>query len=307
MKTDWNKITEEAFSSDEVHTFSESYCRRRAELQRGVIMEKKRIKEKRSRFNAGIAATAAAFLLVPVGTVAALHLSHGSNVDKMPAALSESSEAVTENTEPATVVTVPADDENAVVTTEASVFEIVTETTEDVEIEKDDAETEINETKDTKYRLNFDNVPDTFISDGFKYHLNDGQYHAGGITPDGPMKYNDLNELDKIIDEAFNKDSYSSERVDEYMIGDENDPDNAKKVYLSYRVVEDEPIYDENNVDISEQFKKNGWFDRDAVVVFGDTGYAAHFYVHSDVSNEQMMEFINGVTLEEYDPESETE
>ena len=44
MKTDWNKIVEEAFESNETHVFSEKYCRRRSELQGGNTMEKNEYK-----------------------------------------------------------------------------------------------------------------------------------------------------------------------------------------------------------------------------------------------------------------------
>ncbi len=77
-KTEWEKITEEAFSSDEVHEFSESYCRRRAELQGGTFM-KKRERTNTRRFNMRAASIAAAFVLIPVGTVGAIHFASGGN------------------------------------------------------------------------------------------------------------------------------------------------------------------------------------------------------------------------------------
>ena len=78
MRTDWKKITEEAFSSDEIHVFSEDYCRRRSELQGGITMEKKRITQKTNRFNARIAATAAAFLVIPAATIGVTHFAQSS-------------------------------------------------------------------------------------------------------------------------------------------------------------------------------------------------------------------------------------
>ena len=59
MRPDWDKITEEAFNSEEVHDFSADYCRRRAELQGGTSMETRRITQKTRRFNTRLAATAA--------------------------------------------------------------------------------------------------------------------------------------------------------------------------------------------------------------------------------------------------------
>ncbi|NLT10682.1 MAG: hypothetical protein GXY08_14475 [Ruminococcus sp.] len=74
----WDKITEEAFSSSETHVFSDEYCRRRAELQRGVTM--KRTSSGNKRYRTGIAAAAAAFILIPGATIAGTHLlTHKSN------------------------------------------------------------------------------------------------------------------------------------------------------------------------------------------------------------------------------------
>ncbi|MBR4627570.1 MAG: hypothetical protein IKO47_07730 [Ruminococcus sp.] len=96
MKTDWKKITDEAFSSDEKHIFSDSYCRRRAEIQGGLNMDKKRERTRTRRFNIGIAATAAAFILIPVGTVGALHFAGGGSKAGSPAADVSSTEYYTE-------------------------------------------------------------------------------------------------------------------------------------------------------------------------------------------------------------------
>ncbi|MBQ1340739.1 MAG: hypothetical protein IIY35_08955 [Ruminococcus sp.] len=96
MKTDWNKIVEEAFESNETHVFSEKYCRRRSELQGGNTMEKRRITQKTRRFNAGIAATAAAILIIPAATVGVIHFSSsGKGGDKYGAAVDETTAVTT--------------------------------------------------------------------------------------------------------------------------------------------------------------------------------------------------------------------
>lgn len=101
MRPDWDKITEEAFNSEEVHDFSADYCRRRAELQGGTSMEKRRITQKTRRFNTRIAATAAALLIIPTATVGALHFapSGDKNDGKKLGAAVEEATALTEGDE----------------------------------------------------------------------------------------------------------------------------------------------------------------------------------------------------------------
>ena len=68
---EWDRIAEEAFSSGSTHIFSEDYCRRRAELLRGVTMKK--TNSVKRRFNSRIAAAAAAFIIIPGATIAGTH------------------------------------------------------------------------------------------------------------------------------------------------------------------------------------------------------------------------------------------
>lgn len=79
-KKQWDKIVDEAFSSTEIHGFSDSYERRRAEMQKGIIMDsnnRKRTKETpRRKLRMGAAAgMAAALALVPASVFTVSHLS----------------------------------------------------------------------------------------------------------------------------------------------------------------------------------------------------------------------------------------
>lgn len=99
MRPDWDKITEEAFNSEEIHDFSKDYCRRRAELQGGTTMEKRRITQKTHRFSSRIAATAAALIVIPTATVGVLHFAPSGDKkggSKQGAAI-EDTTAVSEN------------------------------------------------------------------------------------------------------------------------------------------------------------------------------------------------------------------
>ena len=113
MRPDWDKITDEAFNSEEVHDFSADYCRRRAELQGGTSMEKRRITQKTRRFNTRLAATAAALLVIPTATVGVLHFApSGDNNDGKQGAAVEETTAVATATETVTATEIAPSTEN---------------------------------------------------------------------------------------------------------------------------------------------------------------------------------------------------
>lgn len=71
---EWDKIAEEAFNSGETHIFSDNYCRRKAEMQGGITMKRNRGTSGKIKQRSGMAAAAAAFILVPGITIAGTHL-----------------------------------------------------------------------------------------------------------------------------------------------------------------------------------------------------------------------------------------
>lgn len=75
---EWDKIVNEAFSSDEIHIFSEKYNLRKEELlpryrQKEELMKRNRIKPHK-RFIAPIAAAAAAVIIIPATVYAYTHI-----------------------------------------------------------------------------------------------------------------------------------------------------------------------------------------------------------------------------------------
>lgn len=112
MRPDWDKITEEAFSSDEDHVFSVNYLRRRDELISSVDKaesgKRRRISVKHRR-SFGMAATAAALILIPAATIAALNLApKGGSVSSL---ADRHNANVTDVTVPGTEVPTSADTE----------------------------------------------------------------------------------------------------------------------------------------------------------------------------------------------------
>ena len=281
MKTDWEKITEDAFASDEEHIFSEGYCRRRAELQGGITMEKKREKTRNRRFNAGMAATAAAFILIPTVTIGAIRFASDGKKDnssKLGAAVADTSYA-----EEATSATTETE-----IATEATSTGIISQ--EPVVIQN------YGEKQDfvyIEYDINYDNVPAIFNSpDGFKFHLNDGQYHAGGITPGGIGRYSDFEGYKNLLFTGMDMDY---DNIEEYTINNEG---MEWKVYVGHR---SDSTLDYDNDGVVDEAWQNGSFDRDVVIRFGDTDYAGFLCVHSDITAENLKAFIEGMRLVKLD------
>ena len=267
MRTDWKKITEEAFSSDEIHVFSEDYCRRRSELQGGITMEKKRITQKTNRFNARIAATAAAFLVIPAATIGVTHFAQSSgdssNTKDHAAAVTEAA-IVPENT----------------TLTESTMSFVVTDiqkTTIVAEIVEEETTYPVNEINTDECTLNFEKVPEVFQRNQRDCKFN---YKGGaGISP--TWIHGEGRTLDEILDQEFNGKLFSSESTEDYVL----DKDGLEwHVYVSNRAAK-------SGMDKEER----GWFDRDVVIKFGDIDTMMHLFVFETVTDDDLRAFIEGL------------
>lgn len=282
MKTDWNKIVEEAFESNETHVFSEKYCRRRSELQGGNTMEKRRITQKTRRFNAGIAATAAAILIIPAATVGVMHfsLSGKGGGDKFGAAVDETTAVTT------------------TLAAEASTEALTEAQTDIMEHEK---RNDFDSTE--QYQVVYNNIPENLKRDpdGFKfgYYIN-GERQTGGITPT-LAHFNTAQKWEDYLDFKFNRDgNYRSARVEDYVLGE---GDNERHVYISYRKEgPHEPEFDGDwcvSEDDWARFSASGYFNRDVVIRFADSDYIVSLAVHNTVPDEELRYFIEGIELKD--------
>lgn len=78
--TEWKKIVDEAFSSDETHTFSENYNMKKQALQKGTVMKKNNI-----LMNLTVAAAAFAVVAFPTGIYLATRTSETTPAAELPA------------------------------------------------------------------------------------------------------------------------------------------------------------------------------------------------------------------------------
>lgn len=300
MKTDWNKIVEEAFESNETHVFSEKYCRRRSELQGGNTMEKRRITQKTRRFNAGIAATAAAILIIPAATVGVMHFSSSGKGggDKFGAAVEETT----------AVTTTLAAEASTEALTEAQTDIMEHEKIVAEQREEERKKYYIDEKRDDfdsteQYQVVYNNIPENLKRDpdGFKfgYYIN-GERQTGGITPT-LAHFNSAEKWEDLLDYTFNRQgNYRSARTEDYVLGE---GDNERHVYISYRQEgPHEPEY-EGDRSISEEdwarCVQGGYFNRDVVIRFSGTDHFVTLAVHNTIPENELRYFIEGVELKD--------
>lgn len=273
MKTDWEKITEDAFASDEEHIFSEGYCRRRAELQGGITMEKKREKTRNRRFNAGMAATAAAFILIPTVTIGAIRFTSGNkndNSSELGAAV-VSAETTTGTRTAAEVTTAAVETGTIAVDTEQEPLA--------VQFYGEKYGYTLIE-----YGINYDNIPAIFTrSEDDRFMLNSGNGSSDGILSETLLKYSDF--------EAY-KNAFINENPGmKYEKVDQLSTEVDGKEWQYY------VCYVDSSALPGESFE-NGWCNRNVLVKMGDSGYMNCLYVYSDVTDEALKAFIGGMRLE---------
>jgi len=108
-RKEWERIVDEAFSSNDEHSFSPRYTSRKNAMMRGITMKRRTVDNKRRNSSRAlvlsVAAVAAAFVLVPAGVFFAGHSggtsSPAANMDEL-AETTAPEEAATEVTEEAT-------------------------------------------------------------------------------------------------------------------------------------------------------------------------------------------------------------
>ena len=264
MRTDWDKITEEAFESDEMHIFSEDYCRRRAEIQGGITMEKKRENIKRRRFSASAAAAAAALVLIPAGTVGAIHFASSGSKN--------SGEKYGAQVETTTVTETLAAEETSAADIEASA--INEDTGEEVAVK-------------TRYMA----VPDP---------LPDGWVAIDGVFA---RKYSYIDQAEDEGSTIARENSENSSYVSYYMLSGEVYDDVYKELSGKSEVVgwpEPESPRLEKSVTEFKHDRDDG-YDRDILIKFKDSDDFVALAVYYDVKQEYLYDLVQSFKLVKVD------
>ena len=76
---EWNSIIDDAFSSDEIHTFSENYNMKKQSMRKGIAMKKNNL-----MLNLTVAAAALAVVAFPTGIYFSTHTAGTNNPHTFP-------------------------------------------------------------------------------------------------------------------------------------------------------------------------------------------------------------------------------
>lgn len=274
----WDKIINEAFSSDKDHDFSVMYELRRSEIQKGNTM-KKTSNYFHRRYMSMMAAAAAVVVAVPTGVFAFTHINSNSspstNVDsgEQPSTnniLNEEAAASAEAVEPTTEIMPDElsseEYEGVLQLTQSGNYEYILRY----------KPTEEETANDQKYTVNYSILPDGFyaIPDDPK---NSYQAPTGGIFDSACYRVGRNTTLNEVIGNIVSYDDVS---------------DNEKEAYIFYRNV---PL-------LGEEDPANN-FGRVAYVRFKGTNFVTVVYATDDISENDFQDIVKGMELVPTDEE----
>ena len=288
-KKEWDEIVDDAFSSSEIHEFSDRYERRKAELQKGNIMdnnERRREKESsRRKINpSALIAMAAAVALVPASVFAVSHL--GSNKAPMTEVELSSVEETTAG-EVTEAETEPVSEEAAEETEASEYFYAKIEKTAEYQnyiyVNYPANGDRINETLTTEFGW----LPEGVTLGGENTNVA-GKYHngyGGGMTP-GRMIVPERGIQERLDNSADFEQYETDDRV----------------IMINYRVgYEENAPHDE---DFVQDKPAHINFGREVWVAFKGTKYVQMFYITDDFSKDDARKIAENIQLVPTDEET---
>lgn len=263
---EWKKIVDEAFSSDEIHIFSENYKMKKQSMRKGIIMKRNNI-----LMNLTVAAAAIAVVAFPTG----IYLSTRT-AETTPAAELPADEVETTSEDEVTI----ADE-----TTEEFISQI-----QDTEVTITDGEDDgqVNEEihqfiedyidYDTIYDLEYGWLPEglEYNEDGpYAYKFKNVNNDRSGMTPSF-TKFTDGVKVPHIVNCCKDTEEYTGD---------------GKTVIISYR-------------DNYEEDADNYNFGRVAYISFDNTPYTLSLWVTDDITKADLRKIIDNVKLVPSDTET---
>ena len=275
---EWEKIIDDAFSSDELHTFSESYNMKKHSMhsvRKGITMKKNNL-----IMNLTVAAAALTVVAVPT----AVYI--GSNANHTPTATEVSDETQTDVSSEVPEIT--SSDE--VTLAENTDEEFVTENAE-VTVTDGEDDGQVNEETHTFTEENIDfdtiyNVEYGWLPEGLEYQEDDSPYGRkfhNWTTEDGMTPiFSRVPESVTYYEDTGNPEIATTK--DEWLL-------NGKTVSMYYRstYIPDNPEYN---------------FGRIAFIYFDNTPYVLQLYVTDGISEEDFRKIIDNVKLVPSDTET---
>ncbi len=275
---EWEKIIDDAFSSDELHTFSESYNMKKHSMhsvRKGITMKKNNL-----IMNLTVAAAALTVVAVPT----AVYI--GSNANHTPTATEVSDETQTDVSSEVPEIT--SSDE--VTLAENTDEEFVTENAE-VTVTDGEDDGQVNEETHnfTEENIDFDTIYDVeygWLPEGLEYQEDDSPYGRkfhNWTTEDGMTPiFTKVMESVTYTEDTGNPEIATTK--DEWLL-------DGKTVSMYYRstYIPDNPEYN---------------FGRIAFIYFDNTPYVLQLYVTDGISEEDFRKIIDNVKLVPSDTET---
>lgn len=264
--TEWKKIVNEAFSSDEKHTFSENYNMKKQALQKGTVMKKNNI-----LMNLTVAAAAFAVVAFPTGIYLATRTSETTPAAELPA-----DEVETTSEDEVTV----ADETSEEFISQVSDTEVtITDGEDDGQVnEETHTFTEENIDYDTIYNVEYGWLPEglEYNEDGpYAYKFKNVNNDRSGMTPSF-TKFPDGVKVPHIVNCCKDTEEYTGD---------------GKTVIISYR-------------DNYEEDADNYNFGRVAYISFDNTPYTLSLWVTDDITKADLRKIIDNVKLVPSDTET---
>lgn len=259
---EWKKIVDEAFSSDEIHVFSENYKMKKQSMRKGIIMKRNNL-----LMNLTVAAAALAVVAFPTG----IYLSTRT-AETTPSAELPSEEVETTSEDEITIV----DDTGEEFATEISETDVtITDGEDDGQVnEETHTFTEENIDYDTIYDVEYGWLPE-----GLEFQDQDSPY--GGkfhnwTTEDGMTPiFTKVMEGVTYTEDTGNHEIATTK--DEWLL-------DGKTVSIYYR-----STYIPDNPELN--------FGRIAFIYFDNTPYVLQLYVTDGISEEDFRKIIDNIHL----------
>lgn len=262
-KKEWNNIINEAFSSDSEHRFSENYIQKKEKIKGGIIMKK-------TTFNPEklfIGLTTAAVLAVVAVPTAAVTLNHMNRSDA-PAAAQISTEAGTESAENTTIAATAAEPETNVTPSENQHQSVST----------------------APMAISLGVIPNGFYMDKIEFPA----YEDQNVTTQEEYELQTLvfyNGSGAIYADLYTIPENYEFTTNDYAPNIKN-PDKTE----TFRI-ENKTVFLTRSLDFGKNNVADSAYIRDVWVKFDGSNYAVKIMATHDIRDEDIKEFIKGLSL----------
>ncbi len=262
-KKEWNNIINEAFSSDSEHRFSERYIQKKEKIKGGLIMKKLTFKPEKLFIRLTTAAVLAA-VAIPTAAVTLNHM----NRSDAPAAAQISTEAGTESAENTTIAATAAEPETNVTPSENQHQSVST----------------------APMAISLGVIPNGFYMDKIEFPA----YEDQNVTTQEEYELQTLvfyNGSGAIYADLYTIPENYEFTTNDYAPNIKN-PDKTE----TFRI-ENKTVFLTRSLDFGKNNVADSAYIRDVWVKFDGSNYAVKIMATHDISDEDIKEFIKGLSL----------